>query len=146
MSKNIVIHWFRQDLRLADNPALSEAAKSGALLPIYIHDEESAGNQHLGAASQWWLHNSLIELNESLGGKLCVFSGNPKDILSGLIEKHKVSAIYWNRCYEPWRVTRDTELKHTLEHLSIDVQSFNGALLREPWQTLKQDNTPYKGC
>jgi len=142
--KDIVIHWFRQDLRLTDNPALFEAAKSGALIPIYIQDKENAGNQNLGAASQWWLHNSLIELNKSLDGKLCVFNGDPKHIISKLIDKHKVKAVYWNRCYEPWRVTQDSELKLTLENLNIKVHSLNGSLLCEPWQTLKQDNTPYK--
>jgi deoxyribodipyrimidine photo-lyase len=35
--------WFRQDLRLADNPALQAAIASGApVLPVYIHDDEAA--------------------------------------------------------------------------------------------------------
>jgi len=144
LSKNIVIHWFRQDLRLSDNPALSAAAKNGSVLPIYINDEKNAGEQHLGAASRWWLHHSLGELNQSLNDKLAVFSGDPKQILSDLIEKHKVSAVYWNRCYEPWRISRDKEIKKELEDRSIETHSLNGSLLLEPWQTLKQDNTPYR--
>ena len=144
LNKSIVIHWFRQDLRLTDNPALSEAAKNGLLLPIYIYDEKNSGDQHLGAASRWWLHNSLSELNKSLNGKLSVFSGDPKIILSDLVDKHNVTAVYWNRCYEPWRIARDTQIKKELENRNIEIHSFNGSLLWEPWQTLKQDDTPYK--
>jgi|TARA_B110000259_G_scaffold35206_1_gene39367 deoxyribodipyrimidine photo-lyase len=144
LNKSIVIHWFRQDLRLTDNPALSEAAKNGFLLPIYIYDEKNSGDQHLGAASRWWLHNSLSELNKSLNGKLSVFSGDPKIILSDLVDKHNVTAVYWNRCYEPWRIARDTQIKKELENRNIEIHSFNGSLLWEPWQTLKQDDTPYK--
>ena len=144
MSKKVVIHWFRQDLRLADNPSLSEAARNGTLLPIFICDEKNSGDHHLGSASQWWLHNSLIALNESLNGKLSVYKGDPERILSDLIKEHKIAAVYWNRCYEPWRVARDTKIKSTLKALNVEVHSFNGSLLLEPWQTLKKDNTPYK--
>ncbi len=64
------IVWFRQDLRLSDNPALTLAAKEGAVLPIYILDEEGAGDHATGSASKWWLHHSLTALNESLKGAL----------------------------------------------------------------------------
>ena len=37
MSK-LAIHWFRQDLRLADNPSLHFAAQNGPITPIFIHD------------------------------------------------------------------------------------------------------------
>jgi deoxyribodipyrimidine photo-lyase len=37
--KQNVIYWFRRDLRLLDNPALSEAANAGPILPIFIFDE-----------------------------------------------------------------------------------------------------------
>jgi len=144
LNKTVVIHWFRQDLRLADNPSLTEAAKSGTVLPIYIYDEDNAGDQLLGAASKWWLHNSLQALNTSLNGSLSVYKGNPGVILNELIEEHKVTAVYWNRCYEPWRISRDTKIKSSLEAQGINVHSFNGALLLEPWETLKKDNTPYK--
>ena len=68
MSK--VVHWFRQDLRLTDNPALFEAIKIGKVLPIYILDEENAGDYKMGEASKIWLHYSLLSLNKSLDGKL----------------------------------------------------------------------------
>jgi deoxyribodipyrimidine photo-lyase len=44
MKQGIAIHWFRQDLRISDNPALSQAAIYEYVLPIYILDDVNAGN------------------------------------------------------------------------------------------------------
>ena len=47
--------WFRQDLRIKDNPALFEAARNGRVLPVFILEPaEQAGDTHpLGGASLW---------------------------------------------------------------------------------------------
>lgn len=141
---DISIHWFRQDLRLSDNPALSAAAESGTVLPIYILDDQNCGDFALGAASQSWLHHSLHSLNKSLGGKLSIYRGNPIDILRCIATRFSVKSVCWNRCYEPWRIIRDTKIKEQLKHLGIEVKSTNGSLLWEPW-TIKQNNgSPYK--
>ena len=66
MTKKIAIHWFRQDLRLADNPALTKAAENDEVIPIYILDDNSAGNYAMGSASRFWLHRSLKALDASL--------------------------------------------------------------------------------
>ncbi|MDW3095367.1 MAG: deoxyribodipyrimidine photo-lyase [Gammaproteobacteria bacterium] len=144
MSTNIIIHWFRQDLRIADNPSLFEAAEQGVVLPIYILDEKNSAEHNMGDASRWWLHHSLIALNKSLNGKLSVFRGDPKKILIDLIEEHNIKAVYWNRCYEPWRTTRDAHIKKVLKTHNTLSQSFNASLLWEPWENLKADGTPYK--
>ena len=80
MTEGVAIHWFRQDLRLSDNPALTLAAKHEDVLPIYILDDENAGEYTLGGASLWWLHHSLVSLNNSLAGALSLYCGNPIDI------------------------------------------------------------------
>lgn len=144
MSKPISIHWFRQDLRLADNPALTQAAERGEVLPIYILDDENAAEHQMGGASRWWLHHSLLALNESLNGNLCVYRGNPETILSDLVQKHCVQSVHWNRCYEPWRIARDEKIKETLEAQNIEVKSHKGSLLWEPWEIHKADGTHYK--
>ncbi len=144
MSENIVIHWFRQDLRISDNPALFAASRHGTVLPIYILDTKNAGDYYLGAASRWWLHHSLLALDKSLNGTLSVYKGDPKKVLVDLAQRQNIKAIYWNRCYEPWRITRDEQIKKTLDTHNIETHSFNGALLWEPWEILKNDGTPYK--
>lgn len=144
MKKEFVIHWFRQDLRLSDNPALTEAAQRGTVLPVYIIDDVNPGKHALGSASRWWLHHSLKDLDKALKGTLSVYSGNPEEILLKIIKNNNVIAIFWNRCYEPWRIARDKQIKKVLQENNIDVHSYNGSLLWEPWETLKDDNTPYK--
>ena len=140
----IVIYWFRQDLRLGDNPALTAAAKAGKVLPIYILDDINSGEYQMGSASRWWLHHSLKSLNKSLRNKLAVYAGDSRQILLEVIKRHNVTAVYWNRCYEPWSIQRDKEIKEMLELENIAAHSFNGSLLWEPWQVLKKDGTPYR--
>ena len=41
------IHWFRQDLRLSDNPSLHHASKNDHVLPVYILDNENSGDLDL---------------------------------------------------------------------------------------------------
>ncbi|MDG2141485.1 MAG: deoxyribodipyrimidine photo-lyase [Gammaproteobacteria bacterium] len=144
MNTSRSIIWFRQDLRVEDNPALEAAILAGAILPIYILDDNSAGSWKMGAASRWWLHHSLTKLNERLNGKLYVFRGEACKILKRLTRENKIQKVFWNRCYEPWRTARDEIIKKDLEGIGLEVKSFNGSLLWEPWDILKADDTPYK--
>ena len=138
------IVWFRQDLRLADNPALSAACEKGDIIPVYILDDINSEDWAMGGASRWWLHHALESLNKSLGSKLNIFHGDPLPILTQLVEQTSADSIVWNRCYEPWRINRDGNIKLALKALGVKVESFNGSLLWEPWQVLKKDQTPYK--
>lgn len=136
--------WFRQDLRLRDNPALHYANEQGAVIPLYIFDDTCPEHCVPGGASQWWLHQSLNSLNDSLAQKLHCLKGDASQILFDLVEKHQIKTVVWNRCYEPWQIKRDKALKQLLVDAGVTVKSFNGFLLWEPWQVLKKDNTPYK--
>lgn len=140
----IFICWFRQDLRLSDNPAFYHAVQAGNVLPVYILDDESAAQNRMGGASRWWLHYSLHALNKSLNGKLQCYHGKADEILLKLVTRYKAKAVYWNRCYEPWRIQRDTELRSALEQKEVRVKSYNGSLLWEPWEINKDNGTPYK--
>lgn len=154
MKSKIAIHWFRQDLRLADNPALSHAVNYPNVLPIYILDDENAREHAMGSASRWWLHHSLHALNTALVSKLSVYSGNPAVILADLITRFEVEAVCWNRCYEPWQIERDKGIEHYLKQNGVNVHTYNGSLLWEPNEIYKEDGTPYqvftpffrKGC
>lgn len=138
------IFWFRQDLRIFDNPGLYQAVKNGSVMAIYILDEENAKDFKMGEASRYWLHHSLSALNKSLDDKLNFYCGKPSQVISKLIEDYQINAVYWNRCYEPWRIKEDSELKTFLKSKDIDCQSFNSLLLWEPWEVAKIDKTPYK--
>jgi deoxyribodipyrimidine photo-lyase len=144
MHTSPIIVWFRQDLRLLDNPALHAAAENGHILPIYILDDDNAQDEKMGGASRWWLHHSLIALDQALKHHLSVYQGDAKTVLFEIAQKHQITDIYWNRCYEPWRINRDQMIKKQLSAQGITCCSFNSALLWEPWQVLKKDATPYK--
>ena len=142
MPANTVIMWFRQDLRLSDNPALLNAIQEGRVLPVFILDE---GNDwSIGGASRWWLHHSLLALNESLQGNLWILRGDAAELLPQLAREHSASHAFWNRCYEPSIIRRDSLIKEQFTADGITATSSNGSLIWEPWENLKQDGTPYK--
>jgi deoxyribodipyrimidine photo-lyase len=138
------LHWFRQDLRLSDNPALYHASKNSQVFPIYILDNENSGEFAMGSASRFWLHHSLKTLKENLNNNLSIYQGSPLQNLLDIIDRNNITSVYWNRCYEPWRIKRDTEIKSKLEALGISVFTYNASLLWEPWTIEKADGTPYK--
>lgn len=153
MQNTRVIFWFRQDLRLEDNPGLTKAAQSGSVLPVYILDKENC-RPSLGRASRYWLHYSLSSLNNNLGNKLSIYEGDALKIILDLVNKYEISSVFWNRCYEPLQRRQDRNVKEELKKKGVCVESFNASLLWEPWNVLKQDKTPYdvftqfyrKGC
>lgn len=141
------IVWFRQDMRLADNPALSAAAAAGRVIPVYIRDDAAAGDWSMGAASRWWLHGSLASLARDLsvrGASLVLRTGRAGDVLLRLIEETGADAVYWNRCYEPAAIARDRAIKADLEQRGISIKSYNGSLLFEPWTIETKAGGPYR--
>ncbi|MEK4033747.1 deoxyribodipyrimidine photo-lyase [Methylocystis sp. IM3] len=143
-----LIVWFRNDLRLDDNPALRAAADRGdPIVALYALDDESAGDWRMGAASRWWLHHSLAALAEDLsrlGLPLTLRRGRAEFVLEGLIEETGARAVYWNRLYEPWAMRRDSEIKASLRARGLTAESFNGALLFEPALMRNKSGEPFK--
>ena len=140
--------WFRRDLRLADNPALTAAVRRGRpVVAVYILDDEDAGDWASGGASRWWLHHSLERLAESLrgrGSRLILRRGAAAAVLDRLISETGAEAVYWNRCYEPWATARDQAIKASLRLRGHEVRSFNASLLREPWEIASKVGGPYR--
>lgn len=139
------VHWFRNDLRIQDNPALVAACKHQKVLLIYIAEPDTS-EWSPGQASDWWLHHSLQALQESLyehGKVLHLFQGSPTKVFERILAKIDVGGVYWNRRYEPDSVDRDRQVKLDLLDKKICVQSFKGSLLAEPWENLKNDGNPY---
>ncbi|HMN95304.1 MAG TPA: deoxyribodipyrimidine photo-lyase [Phycisphaerales bacterium] len=143
----LTLVWFRHDLRIDDNPALAEAAARGAVLPVFIWAPEEEGDWPPGAASRWWLHHSLEALAAALGrlgAPLVVRRGPTLQALRSLLRETGAGAIYWNRRYEPAIVARDAGIKRALREEGVEVDSFNAALLREPWSIATGTGSPYK--
>lgn len=132
--------WFRRDLRLADNAALCAALeRHQQVVPVYIHDPDAEAPWAPGAASRWWLHHSLAALDADLrarGSRLVLREGMTLVQLKALLAETGAGAVYWNRLCEPAFVARDKQVKEALRESGRVVESFNAALLFEPW-TLK---------
>lgn len=142
-----LILWFRQDLRLNDNPALAAAAASGRpVIALYILEtapgDESQGDWALGGATRWWLHHSLAKLATALrkqyGLQFILRRGNPATLLPTLLRETNAGAVHWNRVYEPAGISRDTAIKTALRTGGIEVETHNATLLFEPWTVKTQ--------
>ncbi len=143
-----VIVWFRQDLRLVDNPALQAAAATGRrVIALYVLDDAGAGAWPLGGASRWWLHHSLAALSAQLAGcgaSLVLRRGQAGAVLDRLVAETGAETVYWNRCYEPAAIARDKSIKAALESRGVQTKRFNASLLFEPWTITTQGGQPFK--
>ncbi|HMP77206.1 MAG TPA: deoxyribodipyrimidine photo-lyase [Kiritimatiellia bacterium] len=148
MTSATTIWWIRRDLRLADNDALCAAvARGGPVVPVFIWAPEEEAPWAPGAASRWWLHQSLVALARALeaqGSRLVIRRGPTDRTLAQLTAETGATAIYWNRLYEPALIARDTRIKAELRARGIDAKSFNNALLHEPGAVATQQGKPYQ--
>lgn len=140
--------WFRADLRLHDQPALAAAReRGGPVIPIFLWAPEEEAPWAPGAASRWWLHQSLQALEGSLrelGSRLILRCGPAVETLPALLRETKADAVFWNRRYEPAMIARDTRLKDSLRSSGVIVESFNAALLHEPWTISNPSRKPFQ--
>ncbi|MCJ8521271.1 deoxyribodipyrimidine photo-lyase [Pseudorhizobium tarimense] len=133
-SPSPVILWFRRDLRLSDNAALSAAVETGApLIAIFIREPAPTTVMPLGAAQAWWLHHSLTALANDLkdrGADLVLASGRAEDVLAEVAKETCASTVYFNRCYERDDIDRD--IARDLKREGVAVEAFHGQLLQDP--------------
>ena len=144
---HVSVIWFRDDLRIADNPALAAATKQGLpVVALYVLDEESPGIRPLGGAAKWWLHESLVSLEHSLAGLGIPFvlrRGAAGYVVPELVRETGATALFWNRRYGAGERAVDAELKSMLQTSGLQVESFQASLLFEPWTIRTGKDTPY---
>ncbi|MBN2318811.1 MAG: deoxyribodipyrimidine photo-lyase [Acidobacteria bacterium] len=147
MKKRALV-WFRLDLRLSDNPALDAAAESGyETIPVFIWAPEEEGDWPPGAASRWWLHQSLQSLDTELkrrGSRLILRRGPSLNALRRLIRETGAQAVFWNRRYEPALCTRDAVVQKTLSSDGLRVKTCNSALLFDPEEIRNKSGAPFR--
>lgn len=145
---NSSVVWFRQDLRLEDNPALLAAVgRGGAVVPVFIWAPEEQSPWEPGGAGRWWLHQSLMSLNaelQKLGSRLVIRRGPSLRTLRALVREVGAQAVFWNRRYEPSVVRRDANIATELRADGVAVESFNAALLFEPGEVLNKQGKPFQ--
>ncbi len=148
VGKPAAIVWFRQDLRIRDNPALYYAAKQGhSIVPVYIWSPKEEGNWPVGGAGKVWLHYSLESIQEELRKKktqLVIRKGSALSVIKELVQESEADSVYWNKRYEPSSRERDNALQAKLNKLGIEVKSFNGSLIYEPWEIETKSGNCFK--
>jgi deoxyribodipyrimidine photo-lyase len=138
--------WLRDDLRLDDQPAIAAAADRPALF-LYIHDETSPGLRRLGGAARWWLAHSLTSLQSRLaeiGGRLDIVRGPAEATIAAVARSAGASQVSWTRRYGGAEIEIDGRAKAALADAGIAAKSFNGQLLREPWEVRTGAGAPLK--
>ncbi|MDQ4491254.1 deoxyribodipyrimidine photo-lyase [Sinomonas sp. ASV486] len=139
--------WFRDDLRVRDNPALRAALAHGPTVAVYVLDEESPGIRPLGGAARWWLHYALKDLAvslEHLGVPLVLRRGTAAAIVPDVAAQCRAGYVAWNRRYGGPERRADTAVKSLVRRSGREAESFQASLLHEPWDVLTQQGGSYK--
>jgi len=147
-----VIYWFRDDLRLHDNPALDKASQNGPVICVFILPEPGGEKQtgplcqtdRLGGAGRVWLAQALKDLNRQLGGNLLVCTGPPLAVLQEIAANSGAGQLFITRRYSPEQRSEDAEITKSLNRKGITVTVCSGHLLWEPEEISKNDGSPYK--
>ncbi|WP_233265410.1 cryptochrome/photolyase family protein [Leifsonia sp. AG29] len=139
--------WFRDDLRIADNPALRAAVDSGRpVVCLFVWDDESEGLRPPGGAARWWLHHSLTALAEELeerGARLTIRRGRSEEVLDRLLAETGAGAVFWNRRYGAAERRIDEAIKTAARDRGIEASSFGANLLFEPWTVRTGSGTAF---
>jgi deoxyribodipyrimidine photo-lyase len=148
MTRAPALVWFRQDLRLADHPALAAAtAAGGPVVPVFIWAPAAEGAWPIGAASRWWLHHSLERLAEALeriGSRLVIRAGDPATELVALARETGATAVHASRRWEPAAVATEERVVEALAARGVAVGLHGGALLHDPRAIRTQGGAAYK--
>jgi deoxyribodipyrimidine photo-lyase len=140
--------WFREDLRIADNPALHAAARHDRpVLAIYVNDTSRGASREKGGAARWWLHHALASLSKNLeakGGRLDLFEGDAAVLVPQIAAACQIDAIFWNRRYDAKGRAQDERIETHLARDGRRVETFNGKLIAEPQEIVTKAGEPFR--
>jgi deoxyribodipyrimidine photo-lyase len=142
-----VIHWFRRDLRVSDNVALSQAAKRAeTIVPVFIFEDGFRTGPDVGAARLAFLLRSVESLQKNLaelGRPLVVRCGKSEEVLPQLCREAGAQAVFANKRYEPHARQRDERIAQALLKIGVGFELFKDAVLWEEQEILTQSGNPY---
>ncbi|SEJ28294.1 deoxyribodipyrimidine photo-lyase [Dyadobacter sp. SG02] len=128
-----IIYWFRNDLRLKDNQALSAAVNSAdEILPVYVFDprqfeKTKLGFRRTGALRTRFLIESITELRENIrqkGGDLLIRIGTPETIVAKLAEDYNADYVYTSKEIAPQETRIESSLSKNLKTANVDIKLF----------------------
>ncbi|MDV2429165.1 deoxyribodipyrimidine photo-lyase [Corynebacterium tuberculostearicum] len=144
--------WFRDDLRLHDNQALSRAAEAASLgdaplVAVVLDEPAYPGTRPLGGATTWWRERSLYALAHDLadhGVELIRAAGDAREEIPRLAAELGATTVTWTRRYHGPLREVDASVKETLASQGITATSSPGFTLVEPWEVTNGQGQPYK--
>ena len=144
----IVIFWFRRDLRLDDNHGLYEALNSGyPVLPLFIYDTEILDKlPSKKDARVEFITNHLGKIQDKLSqyeSGLYLVKGKPVDVFRELLTKYQIKAVFANKDYEPYALQRDEKIRKLLHENHSDLKLFKDQVIFEESEVIKDDGKPY---
>ena len=134
--------WFRNNLRIKDNPALSRASQHAMCYPIYILNEHNI--RPIGEASMVWLYYALKDLNTQTNENLTLLKGDYLKTLSMFIKAHKIHHLYFEKTYDIIHDINEDMLISSLQNLNCNIHVLDSRTLWNLNTVLKQDESPYK--
>ncbi|MDW7978991.1 MAG: deoxyribodipyrimidine photo-lyase [Verrucomicrobiales bacterium] len=142
-----VIHWFRRDLRLSDNTALSAAsARAEEVVPVYIFDEAAFRSAGCSNAALAFMSSAVAALKESLrarGYELIIRRGAPETELVELCKALSAEAVFCNKCYEPEEKRVEGRVFAALNGAGFGFESFKDSVVWEEQEILTQAGKPF---
>jgi deoxyribodipyrimidine photo-lyase len=143
-----VIHWFRRDLRIADNPALFNASQVGLpVIPVYFPSRWHGSHPWTGVNRQHFLCGALASLAnnlETIGGRLLVLHSDPVDGLERLIQKSGARAVCFNKSPDPYGKIIENRVVDLCKTLGLDCHAHEDAAMHGPDEVLTQTGQPYR--
>ena len=144
---SVVLHWFRRDLRISDNTALSEAARRGdQVVPLFILEDALRTGPDVGAGRLAFLLQSAEALRKNLaelGCPLIIRSGRSEELIPQLCRETGARAVFANKRSEPYAQARDRRLGETLFRAGVEFKLFKDAVIWEETEILTQAGQPY---
>lgn len=141
------VFWFRRDLRIEDNIGLATALEENdRVLPVFIFDEQITNELESDDPRISFIYASLKKINEQFsnyGSSLLILKGTPMEVWTKLLEDYKLSAVFYNKDYEPYARERDSEIDQLLQDAAVESRSFKDQVIFEEDEVVKADMKPY---
>lgn len=129
------IVWFRRDLRLNDQPALTAACgECDEVIPLFVFDEPLLQSHVFGSACVNFMLGCLQDVAASLASRGITLQwrrGAPVEEIVHVARAWKANVVYWNRDYEPGAIERDRVVQQQLAQIGVIVRTFKDHVVFE---------------
>jgi len=145
------LHWFRADLRVTDNTALTQAIDdSSEVIALYIISEETWLAHDAAPIKIQFILENLVELSRDLEDKgipllireVATFDECPK-VIATLCREYSIETLFFNKQYEVDEDARDEAVCHMLRG-DVEVKSFDDQLVIPPGALMNKQGAPFK--